>query len=95
MEENFAVAQKERERAAKGVHEVLPKKTWRDKEQTKKTKKKVARGSASVEENFGVAQKGEKRAARGAYEELPKKMGRDKVQTKKTKKKRHEVHTGK
>ena len=87
MEETFAVAQEERERAARGVHEVLPKKTWRDKEQTKKTKKKVARGSASVEENFGVAQKGEKRAARGAYEELPKNTWRDNEQTKKKKKK--------
>ena len=63
MEETFAVAQEERERAARGAHEESSKKTSRDKEQTKKTEKKVARGSASVEENFGVAQKGEKRAA--------------------------------
>ena len=31
MEENFAVAQKERKRVARGAHEVSPKKTWRDK----------------------------------------------------------------
>ncbi len=75
-------------RAARGAYEVLPKKTSRDKEQTKKTEKKVARGSASVEENFGVAQKGEKRAERGAYEELPKNTWRDNEQTKKKKKKK-------
>jgi hypothetical protein len=40
MEENLGVAQKEEERAARGAHEELPKKTWRDKEQTKKKKKR-------------------------------------------------------
>ena len=40
VEENIGVAQKKEERAARGAHEELPKKPWRDKEQTKKKKKK-------------------------------------------------------
>jgi hypothetical protein len=55
------------ERAARGAHEVLPKKTWRDKEQTKKkkkwqevhTRKRLRRRRKRKEE--------EEKAARGAH----------------------------
>ena len=47
------MAQKEEERAARGVHEVLPKKMGRDKVQTNKKKKKKKKKKKRQEVNTG------------------------------------------
>jgi hypothetical protein len=96
MEENLGVAQKGEKRAARGVHEELPKNTWRDKEQTKRKKDKVRR---QVMKKFSGWHRREKKERQEVHmRNRLRKCGETKSKQrrrKKKKKKRQKVHTGK
>ena len=69
-EENFGVAQMGEKRAARGAYEVLPNKTSRDKEQTKKTEKKWQEVQQVWKKTLGWHRR-EKKERQGASEESP------------------------
>ena len=85
MEENFAVAQKERKRVARGAHEVSPKKTWRD-----KSRQEVHTGNC-LRKRGGT--KSKRRRRKKKWQEVKQVMKKTLGWHRREEKERQEVHT--